>query len=300
MRRALLTIWALVLAALIAGCGGPGAAGDDDPATLAPLGAPLYFQFAVQPTGDRAEGARDALAKIMRTDDPGGKLKALLDDSLGKDDLSWDRDIAPWIGEEVGFWLDASTFSSTATGDETRGAAIIQVADEAAAKEAIPRLQDNGPKQTYNGVDYWLDEHDHTAAGLVEGFVVAGPLAQFKQSVDTRGADSLGDSDRYRNAVGELGDDRLGHWFVDIQRLISIGTASDPAAAQQLQQIRSFVPVDKLGPLVGSLRADGSSVSADSVLTGVPDGVLRQLGELYEAGDSSLLKSMPADAWVAS
>ena len=89
----------------------------------------------------------------MRTDDPGGKLKALLDDPLGKDDLSWDRDIAPWIGEEVGFWLDASTFSSTG-GDETRGAAIIQVADEAAAKEAIPRLQDNGPKQTYNGVDY--------------------------------------------------------------------------------------------------------------------------------------------------
>ena len=77
----------------------------DDPATLVPANAPIYFQAAVRPAGDRADGVRDALVKIMRTDDPGGKIKALLDESLAEQDLDWERDFAPWVGEKAGIWL---------------------------------------------------------------------------------------------------------------------------------------------------------------------------------------------------
>ncbi len=283
-------------AALIAGCGGPAAGGEDDPATLVPANAPIYIQAAVRPSGDRADGVHDALVKIMRTDDPGGKITALLDESLADDHLDWDRDFAPWVGEEAGIWLSDAAISSSTDAD-TPAAAIIQVTDEGAAAKSLPRIQGNGTQKSYKGVEYWVDVDDGTVAGLVDGFVVVGTEAEFQRTVDAANGDTLSESSRYRDAVDELPGDRLGFWFLDLPRLIDIAAKQDPASAQQLEQARAFVPFDKLGPLVGSVQADGSSVTVDSVLTGVPDGVLRQLAGLYEAGDSSLLESMPADAW---
>ena len=100
-------------------------------------------------------------------------------------------------------------------------------------------------------------------AGLVDGFVVVGTEAEFKRTVDAANGDPLGDSNRYRDAVDELEDDRLGLWYVDMPRLIDTAAKEDPASAKNLEQVRAFVPIDKMGPSVGSLRADGSSVAID-------------------------------------
>src|SRR4051794_6599389 len=97
-----------VVAAVMAGCGGSGGGSSSgagaDPASVMPKTSALYVEAVVQPRGDQEEKLRAFLGKVLRTDDPGAKIKAELDRSIREDEpgKSFDRDVAPWLGERVG------------------------------------------------------------------------------------------------------------------------------------------------------------------------------------------------------
>lgn len=286
-----------VLALTAAACGGQaGSGGDADPASLVPARASVYLQTAVQPQGERRDDALAALKKIMRTDDPGAELRRRIDAELAKDGdgITWERDLGPWLGEDAGVW------ASGLEQDEPDYAVIVATKDAEAARAAIGRLQaaDGSPrtKRSYDGLPYEVDDED-TAVGLVDDFVVIGTEAAFKRTADTRQADSLADVDRYRDAVDDLEDGHLAHWYVDARALFDAAVEADPTAAQQLAQVKAVFPLDKLGPLTGSFHADGEGLRADSLVTGVPDGPMRRLAALWSGDGSDLLGSLPGDAW---
>ena len=74
--------------------------------SLVPASAPIYAEAAVQPTGERREDALAAAGKLLRTGDPAGKLRQLIDDGLAENGggLTWEKDFAPWLGEDAGVW----------------------------------------------------------------------------------------------------------------------------------------------------------------------------------------------------
>jgi len=294
MRTPLLSIPCVALTLGLAACGGDaGSGGDSDPASLVPANASVYFEATIRPEGEQREQVLEAAGKIMGVPDPAAKIRELVDDSFDDENLSWDKDFAPWIGERAGAWGLVQSDSA-----EQQVVGVIAVRDEKAAEAALPKLQDGGKSESYEGVNVIVDDSGN-AAGLVDGYMVVGDPQGFKATVDARDGDKLADAERYDDVVGELDDERLGYYFLDTKALIDTAAQSDPEAAAQLDQVRAFLPVDKLGPIAGSVSADGDGVYLDQVLTDVPDGPLRRLASLFAGGDSELLPGMPGDAWAA-
>ncbi len=299
LRAAALTLSCAVLALTAAACGESASGGDADPASLVPAGAPMYFEAAVQPTGDRREDALAAAGKVLRTDDPAGKLRELINKALADDagGLTWEKDFAPWLGEDAGVWV------SNLEAETPSFAAIVATKDAEAAGAALGRFKESGgetwTKRSYEGIDYEVNGEGN-AVGIVDDFVVGATEDAFKRTVDMRdGGESLADSDRYKDAVGDAGDERLGHYYMDTRALFDLALAEDPEAAAQFEQFKSYLPLDKLGPITGSFEADGDGMALDTVLTGVPEGPFRQLAALWAGGETELLGNLPGNAWMA-
>ncbi len=299
LRAFALSLLCAVLALTATACGESGSGGEGDPASLVPAGAPIYLEAAVQPQGDRREDALAAAGKIMRTDDPGAKLRGLIDKELAKEDggLTWEADFASWLGEDAGVWL------TNLQADEPSYAVIVATKDAEAAKAALAKFEktgDSGPytARSYDGLDYKVDA-DGVAHGIVGDFVVIGTEDAFKRSADTRDGDSLDGADRYKDAIGELEEDRLGHYYVDVKPLFDAAMKQDPDAAQGFEPFKSLIPLDKLGPVTGAFTADGDGMALDTLVTGVPEGPFRNLAKLWSGGASELMGELPGDAWGA-
>ena len=298
LRAPALLLLCAVLALTAAACGESGSGGAGDPASLVPAGAPFYLEAAVQPEGDRREDALAAAGKIMRTDDPAAKLRELIDEELAEegDGLTWEKDFASWLGEDAGVW------ATNLEADEPSFAVIVATKDAEAAKAALARFEktSDSPSEprSYEGIDYKVDD-EGVAHGIVGDFVVIGTEDAFKRSADTRDGDKLVDSDRYKDAIGELEEDRLGHYYLDVKPLLDAALKQDPEAAQQLEQFKSLFPLDKLGPVTGAFTADGDGMALDTIVTGVPEGPFRNLAQLWSGGGSELMGELPGDAWGA-
>ena len=297
LRAAVLTVVCAVLAAAAGGCGEAGAGGAD-PSSMVPAGVPIYIEATVRPEGRQRDDALAAAGKLLGTPDPAAKLRALFDEQLAKDrpGATWARDVAPWLGEKVGVWVSGLDQA------EPTAAAIIASTDPDAARAALERLARAGGagsgSPSYKGVSYTLTD-DKTAVGMVGDWVVSGNETGFRRTVDARDGDHLDGEKRYSDAIDRLDDDRLGHFYVEPRGLLDAATRQNPSGAAQLGQLKSFVPLDKLGPATGALTADGAGIALETVLADVPEGPLRNLAALSAGGESDVLGDLPGDAWGA-
>jgi hypothetical protein len=181
-------------------------------------------------------------------------------------------------------------------------AVIVAAKDTDAAKAALARFEKSDDsaetKRSYQGVSYSVDE-EGMADGVVDDFVVLATEDAFKRTVDTRDGDKLVDSDRYKDAVDDLDDNRLGHYFLDVKPAFDAALKQDPEAARNFEQFKSLFPLDKLGPITGAFTADGDGMALDTVVTGVPEGPFRNLAQLWSGDGTELLGELPGDAWGA-
>src|SRR4051812_36410948 len=96
-----------LVAVALAGCrgaGGGASGGGADPADVMPKEAAFYVEAAVRPDGDQEEQLTALLRKVMRTDDPGAKIRQLIDKSIAEEQpgVTYEKDIEPWLGDRVG------------------------------------------------------------------------------------------------------------------------------------------------------------------------------------------------------
>ena len=283
----------VAIAAAVAGCGG----GDDDggsanvgPAAAAPPTAPIYVDATVQPTGSAESDAKAALGKVMDSDDPGGKLVSLIEQSAKSDGhpIDFQQDVEPWLGEKVGF------FFTNLSGDTQQGAAVVETTDPEAAlafaRKVSGATATNPAPKTYNGVSYQTDPTDPTSTvfGIVGDFLVQGDETGFKAAVDAEKGDSLGDDGDFKDAIGDLPDDRLGTFYTVPKTLIdAIGPGEiDPGSRALLEKTAG----DSLEqPVSGALSATSDSFDLD--LVGGNSG--------SETPESALIGDVPADSWLA-
>jgi hypothetical protein len=297
LRAAALSLTCAVLALTAGACGESGSGGSGDPASLVPAGVSFYLEAAVQPEGDRREDALAAAGKILRTDDPATKLRELIDKELAEEDegLSWEKDFAPWLGEDAGVW------ATNLQADKPSFAVIVATKDTEAAKAALAKFEKTSEAtyepRSHDGIDYKVDD-EGVATGVIDDFVVVGTEDAFKRTADTRDGDKLTDADRYKNAIDDLEEDRLGHYYLDAKPLLDAAMKQDPEAAQNFEQFKSILPLDKLGPITGAFTANGDGMALDTVVTGLPEGPIRNLAALWSGG-SDLIGELPGDAWAA-
>jgi hypothetical protein len=300
-RARLLTLPCLLLLAIaLAACGGAGGAGDADPAKAVPAGTAIYVEGVVRPEGDQRDDVLDAAGKVLRTDDPEKKIRELLDKGLKESDgpaVSYEKDIAPWLGERAGVWVTGV--------DRGKPGYVVLIAakDTEKAQAAIDKgvKQEGGPvkERSYEGVDYQVDK-DGAAAGIVGDYFTVGTEPEFKRTVKALDGDSLADDKRYKDVLDGLDDDRLGHFYVDLKPFVEQALKRDPQAQQQMEQIRAIFPVDKLEPMGGALLADGDRIAFDTVMAGPGVSALRaSFGPLLGSGKTPLVSELPGDAWGA-
>ncbi|HKG36027.1 MAG TPA: DUF3352 domain-containing protein, partial [Solirubrobacterales bacterium] len=231
------------------------------------------------------QNARQALGKVLDTDDPGAKIVALLDKSITHikpgETFTYEQDIAPWLGEKVGLFATSFAEGSDPT-------ILIESTNDAAAMASERKdSRDLGPAGSYKGHQYDKDT-DGRVFGTAGGFAIYGPLAGFQQAVDAMNGESLGDSDDFKDAIGDLPDDRLGTFYTIPKTLISaIGEGQIDPSSQALLEKSAGESLDK--PISGALTASPNSFDLEFV--GGDNGV--------ETPESALLGDVPAQSWLA-
>ena len=120
MKRPLLSL-PLAVIALAAGCGGSGGDPDADPAAMVPARAPLYVEASIKTDDDFEAVAK----KLSGSENPNREIKRLFDEAVKDENLKWDRDFKPWVGDRLGFFVT----SFNPDGEDAEAALVAPTAD---------------------------------------------------------------------------------------------------------------------------------------------------------------------------
>ncbi len=293
LRLVLPVLLAALAALLLAGCGGSGDDGGSgtDPATVAPPQAPVFIGFTVRPDGETKQNL-DALAKkIAGIDNLGDLIVTELESSASDDgeELDFDKEIEPWLGDEGGLFLQEYEESDF----EGYGAAV-QTTDEGAARDFVDKQIESGDEEatdgSYGDVDFKVQE-DETTIGVFDGLVVfAEDEAIFKSMVDASSGESLGGEEAYSDAVAEIPDDSAADVYVDIGALIEESGGEIDSETETFLDSVGIEPDEATA--VASLVPGSSQVEID-LSTNLS-------GDNPPSGDASeLLETLPATSVAA-
>jgi hypothetical protein len=290
-----------VLAAVaipIAGCGDSSSSSSSagnagaDPAAFLPASAPVYVEAQVQPTGDLKANTTTVAGKILRTGDPGGKIVGLIDKDLKDEGASYERDIAPWLGQRAGL---AITGIGAGGKDPDIVVAIGSKDDDAAQKFVDGRP--GGTDREYRGVKYRVKSGDDLAAAVVDHAVVIGTERGFKSAIDARSGDTLASSVAFKKARETVGTDGLGFVYADPGRLFDLaaGAASGQAPgvdAAQLKMFKGLLTGSGLQSMAAKLDVASNALRIDAAAIGVK----AQAG----GGDGpGAAAAVPAGSWLS-
>jgi hypothetical protein len=283
--RSILLACVAVPAAIIAGCGGGGGGGSVDvgPAADVPANTPIYLDATVKPTGTAQSDAKAALGKVLNTNDPGAKIISLIDKqkTATGQPVDYQQDIAPWLGQKAGLFF-------TSLGPDASGAAVIETTNPSAALAFAQKASGtSGSPQSADGVTYHIAQNGKTAYGTEGNFLLVGKQAGVEAAIQAAHGDSLGDSSDFKDAIGDLPDDRLGTFYTVPKNLIDAIPSSQFAPnSQALLQKTAGDQLDK--PVSGALTATSDSFNVDFIG-----------GNAVDTPESSLLADVPAQAWLA-
>lgn len=275
-----------VVVLVLAGCGG--GSGEDEsagvgPAAVVPTNAPAYFDVSVRPEGGARDDAEAAAGKILGSEDPGGTLISLIERAAAAEDvtLNWDEDVASWLGEKVAFF-------PTSLAGESEVALIAETTDEEAALEFTRSQQDlTGPEREYNGASFQIDSSGD-AVGIVDDFLVSATPKGLKRVVDAAQGDSLGDSDLFKDSIGDLPDERLATLYAVPRGFL------EAIPEEELDPEGRNIFLKAIGesadtPVLGDLTASADNLEFE----------LSAAGGTVETEQSNLLAQVPAEAWLA-
>jgi hypothetical protein len=305
-RRAALLAAVAAVAVPVAGCGsGDSSSGGDpgaDPAASLPASAPLYAEAQLQPQGDQRDAALAVGRKLLRTQDPAGKLVAIFDKAGAKHDVSYAQDIKPWLGNRVGVALTAFRAGSGAKGSSAKPDFAVAIAskddDKAKAFVSDQQKHDKASERAYNSVTYGVDA-DGTASTVLGHTVIVGTESGLKAAIDASKGDSLAKAAGFREARDEVGTDGLAYVYVDPKRLLDAvfsgrSTAGGPAAAGQAQALSGLLGGSGLRSIAASLTAAPNALRVDAAAIGA-----KPMGT--GAGDGpAAAAAVPADAWLSA
>ncbi len=278
-------------------CGGS-SGGDEnaDPAKAVPAGAAVYVQAVVRPDGSLRSDTEAALRKVLSTDDPAARARQLFDRAAKSEHLTYDRDVAPWLGRRIGL------FFTSFAGGHPEGAVIMATKDPDKARTTLEKDLRNTSgghpakvtKRTYRGVSYSYESTDKDAAGIVGAYAVVGSDSGLRQVIDTtKGAAAISaarDFGRARRAAN--GDNAPVLAYADPQVLLdAIAKATHLGAGEAALRQAAAQAGSAFGLSVGG---DANALRLDAAALGAP----APTGASGAAADA--VAGLPADAWLAA
>jgi uncharacterized protein DUF3352 len=293
--RLLLPVLAAAAAiAILAGCGDSDSSSSTDPASVAPAETPVFIEGKIQPTGELKANVEAIASKVAGVDDLGETIVSYIEQSAIDSDepIDFEKDVRPWLGESAGIFL------TEFDGDDFEGGGFaVEVTDTGEAQDFLDKQSESeDPKpedESYEGVDYRVDQDDGEALGIVGSFLVFGEdKAVFEAAVDASEGDSLADAQAYRDVTPSSPENSLADVYVDIGGLIEMaGSEVDPEAKKFLES--SGVDIEKSSALISLVPgADNVEIDIAGRVGGAEESVPTE-------DAAALLGSMPASSVAA-
>jgi hypothetical protein len=278
MRRSL-GAFALPLALMALGLGGCGKQAERDPARAVPPTAAVYVWADLHPGGESGSSIRHVLGRVMGDgDDPGPGLRRIADQAVTQvgADLTWERDVAPWVGGRVGVFV-------TRFGPDFEGAFVASVRDAGAARRALARV----------GLPH----------EIADGVAIVGTPQAVAAARQASGGASLGTSDRYTMALSTR-ESPAAALYVDLSHLIPALPARLLGGAARRHDLELRFARIKDKPIVVSASGADDRIAVDfGPPPSPPDPSEPTPVGGGEKGTSllpaHLIYSLPAQSWLA-
>ncbi len=290
--RALAALVALLAALAAAGCGGSGpstTSAGPDPATVTPVGAAVYGEAIVRPSGDVKAGAVAAARKVALVRDPGAALRSALDRDRSNG-VVFSRDVEPWLGRRVGVFL----LLNAADARHPDFALAAAIADRGAFDAAYARMRrsDLHRAGTYRGIGYVQEGTDRTSyAAPVGDFLVMGTLRGLQGAIDASKGSSLAGAARFRDARGRVPGDALAFAYADPTALLPVLGSLPGGSAATWRALSRYAGT---GPVVAGLTA-----SAEQIVIDASGDLPRGAAPTGGGGGQVGIGQLPGDAWLA-
>lgn len=284
MKRPLLCLPLAVLA-IAAGCGGSGGDPDADPAAMVPARAPVYVEATIKTDDDFEAVAK----KLSGSENPNREIKRLFDEAVKDENLKWDRDFKPWVGDRLGFFVT----SFNPDGEDAEAALVAPTedadkAEEFLAKTLRKRSGDEAPpkvaKRTYKKTEYEVNTVDSTASAVIDDYAIVGTEEALKGAIDAKEGEGLSDADAYKKARDQVEEDALGFAYVKLSALFSSLGPRGAALKPLLGQAGDTVAL--------SFDADEDELSVKTASLGVKS-------KAGPSGPGEVMEALPDAAWLA-
>lgn len=274
---------------------------EDKALALVPKSSVLYGNLFIRPSNDQKMALDDLLQKfpgVENTDDALDKLIELFDEELGKEGLSYEDDIEPWLGDQAaGFMMPGGS------PDAPDFAFLVESKDDDALRDFIQEVQEKEDpdadliEKEYRGATYEIveDDPDEAAFGFVDGFLAVGTEEAVRASIDARAGDSLGDSDDFQRATEGLRDDRLGSFYADSNALFSL-IQEDATLSPEDRAIFDSLDLGDLPPWAAVAYVTPDAIGFENSGGSPTRGAFAGFSSFTGPG---LLLSLPGESWAA-
>ncbi|MDN5789520.1 MAG: DUF3352 domain-containing protein [Micrococcales bacterium] len=226
------------------------------PADVLPGDSYAYVQLDIDPSAGQKIAAVRFLDKLPQVKDNlgTGDLRKNLWDTIAKRDdcvgaLSYDADIAPWLGDRVGLSLRPG-----GTKDVPNMAVAVQVKDEGSAKDALNTL-------------LACDSDSSSDVRMRDGYAIITPGGQADATMAAIDKSTLADSADFSGDMSALGEQGIASAWFDgepaLKDMANLGGSS--LGGQQL-------PTGVKGRVAMALRFDPASIELAGIARGV-DGI---------------------------
>jgi hypothetical protein len=291
--RYAIPVFAAIVALLVAGCGSSSSSSSgSELANLAQPGSLVFVEGRLQPKGELKQNV-DSLAEAFTGGEGlGAFVISELESSARQDGESFDfaKEVEPWLGKEGGV-----AFERLVNGELSEPLIAVQTTDATAAQSFVDKRTKHGKQPakavSYEGVEFEVGGPEDNAVGLIgKDLVLAQSEKEFKAAVDASSAESLGDEDRFQQAIANASSGSFANIYVDVGGLI---TQSEGGADTPTNELLQGLGVDSSETTaVASVipRSNQIEIELSSELG----------GDKSPSGDvSDLLGSLPARSLAA-
>lgn len=302
-RSIVLVSTALAGAALgVAGCGGDSETGasPSETASYVPAGSPFYLEATTDFDGPQWTQV-DGLAKMFPAYP---ELRAELDQALRSDDVDFETEVKPLLGERAAIAgldvpdtaaiqgsltspdADAAAGAAAAAADAQEFVGVVEIADgKADAMKALLTKSGATAAGEHEGAAVYTSD-DTVAAVTDDALVVSDTKQQVFAALDAHAAGgdkTLAGTSKFSDAIGKLPADVFGQAYFDVGGAVQqAGTTSPQLGQLGLSEYQNAV-------LAASIAAEPDGLRVKGVLTGAPDAGASEFSP-------SLTEKAPADA----